>query len=81
MAEEQAYSDALTGLQNRRALEVVLSRLISSGVSFSLMQLHLDRFKNVNDTLGHAAGDHVLQKAAEVLQTVVRNEDAVIRLG
>ena len=81
MAEEQAYSDALTGLQNRRALEVVLSRLISSGVSFSLMQLDLDRFKNVNDTLGHAAGDHVLQKAAEVLQTVVRNEDAVIRLG
>jgi len=59
-AEEQAFTDTLTGLKNRRALNLVLARLSEAKVPFTVMQLDLDYFKAVNDTYGHAAGDHVL---------------------
>ncbi len=62
-AEEQAFTDMLTGLRNRRALDHVLDRLMQSEQDFALLHLDLDFFKQVNDTLGHAAGDHVLQEA------------------
>ena len=62
-AEEQALSDTLTGLRNRRAMEQRLSELVARGVPFGLMHVDLDYFKAVNDTFGHAAGDHVLQAA------------------
>lgn len=80
-AEEQAYTDTLTGLKNRRAMDFVLERMTRSKVPFALMHLDLDYFKSVNDTLGHAAGDTVLQKVAEVLSEETRGDDMVARVG
>lgn len=80
-AEEQAFTDTLTGLKNRRAMDHVLSRLIAQGKNFALMNLDLDYFKSVNDTLGHAAGDHVLQQAARIMVEETRDEDTVVRTG
>lgn len=80
-AEEQAFTDTLTGLKNRRAMDHILSRLLTAGSPFSLMHLDLDFFKSVNDTLGHAAGDHVLQEAARIMVAQIRERDTVARVG
>ena len=80
-AEEQAYTDTLTGLKNRRALDMVLTRLLDRRASFAVMQIDLDYFKAVNDTLGHAAGDHVLQNVARIMVDETRNDDLVARVG
>ncbi|WP_437436524.1 GGDEF domain-containing protein [Ruegeria arenilitoris] len=80
-AEEQAYTDTLTGLKNRRAMDHMLDQLIQSQSSFALMHLDLDFFKSVNDRLGHAAGDHVLQQAARIMMEETRSEDTVARIG
>jgi diguanylate cyclase (GGDEF)-like protein len=80
-AEEMAFSDALTGLRNRRVLTPKLAKLCSSATPFSLMHLDLDYFKAINDTLGHAAGDFVLQQVAHILQEELRRKDIVIRQG
>lgn len=80
-AERQAFTDALTGLANRRALDGVIDEAISSGRSFALMRIDLDFFKEVNDRLGHAAGDRVLEVVAERLRRTVRASDAVARVG
>ena len=56
LAEEQAHSDTLTGLRNRRSLERILDHLAKTNESVSLIQIDLDCFKSVNDTLVHAAG-------------------------
>lgn len=80
-AEEKAFTDTLTGLKNRRALDYVLGRLLEGEQDFALMQLDLDFFKAVNDTLGHAAGDHVLREVARILVEETRAEDTVARVG
>jgi diguanylate cyclase (GGDEF)-like protein len=80
-AEEQAYTDTLTGLKNRRGLEVILSRLLKQNASFAVMQIDLDYFKAVNDTLGHAAGDFVLQTVAQNMVAETREQDVVARVG
>lgn len=80
-AEAEAMSDTLTGLRNRRALDLVLHRLIARGSSFTLFHLDLDFFKAVNDTMGHAAGDHVLKQVAQILIEETRTEDTVARVG
>ncbi len=80
-AEEQALTDTLTRLCNRRALDLQLSALISQGVDFGLMHIDLDYFKQVNDQLGHAAGDHVLRAVAAVLLGQTRSSDTVARVG
>ena len=80
-AEEQAFTDTLTGLKNRRALDTVLNRLLASSKDFAVMQIDLDYFKAVNDTLGHAAGDHVLQAAARIMVEETRETDTVARVG
>lgn len=80
-AEEQAYTDTLTGLKNRRAMDHMLGHLISTGTSFALMHLDLDFFKSVNDQMGHAAGDFVLQQAANIMLEVTRDDDTVARVG
>lgn len=80
-AEEQAFTDTLTGLKNRRALDHVLGRLIAAGNPLSLMHVDLDFFKAVNDTLGHAAGDKVLLNVARVMIEATRPEDTVARVG
>lgn len=80
-AEEQAFTDTLTGLKNRRAMDHVLARKSGVGLYYSVMHIDLDFFKQVNDTLGHAAGDYVLQQVARVLVEETRSEDAVARVG
>jgi diguanylate cyclase (GGDEF)-like protein/PAS domain S-box-containing protein len=82
---ELAIRDSLTGLHNRRYLEDALDHAVArgarSGEPLSVVALDLDLFKEVNDTHGHAAGDRVLQRAAEVLRTNVRASDIVGRVG
>ena len=88
-AEEQlkraAVNDALTGLPNRNALaarlEHALMRVNRAGDRLALLFIDLDRFKKVNDTLGHAAGDEVLRQAAARIRACVREVDTVARLG
>ncbi|MGE4324881.1 MAG: diguanylate cyclase [Pseudodonghicola sp.] len=80
-AEEQAFTDTLTGLKNRRAMEHVMARKAGGGMPYALMHIDLDFFKQVNDTLGHAAGDYVLQQVARVLVEETRREDTVARAG
>ncbi|WP_147106766.1 GGDEF domain-containing protein [Tateyamaria sp. syn59] len=80
-AEEQAFTDTLTGLKNRRAMDHVVARHVDWGTRFGLMQIDLDWFKAVNDTLGHAAGDHVLQTVARVMVEETRDSDTVARVG
>ena len=80
-AEEQAFTDTLTGLKNRRAMDHVLARHVECGTRFGLMQIDLDWFKAVNDTLGHAAGDYVLQNVARIMVEETRDSDTVARVG
>ncbi|MBK1887309.1 diguanylate cyclase domain-containing protein [Marinobacter sp. DY40_1A1] len=80
-----AYQDILTGLPNRRALDDRLSLAIALSRRHSrylgLMFLDLDHFKEVNDTLGHDAGDSLLKEIATRLQHCVRETDTVARMG
>lgn len=80
-AEEQALTDTLTGLRNRRALDLAMAQVLLRGTPFGLMHIDLDYFKAVNDTLGHAAGDHVLREVAQVLRGQTRGGDTVARVG
>lgn len=80
-AEEQAYTDTLTGLKNRRALDQILESLIAANTAFAVMHIDLDYFKAVNDTLGHAAGDHVLQVVSDAMVEETRASDTVARVG
>jgi diguanylate cyclase (GGDEF)-like protein/PAS domain S-box-containing protein len=77
--------DALTDLPNRRSfqshLQAATLRAMESGEMVGLLLLDLDHFKHVNDTLGHLAGDHVLQTFARRLKACVRTTDLVARLG
>lgn len=82
--ERMANYDHLTGLLNRTfftdRLNVALSRVNRHGI-VATMFLDLDKFKIINDTLGHHIGDKVLQEVATRLQTTVRDEDSIARLG
>ncbi|MCB2030358.1 MAG: diguanylate cyclase, partial [Rhodoferax sp.] len=75
--------DALTGLVNRAAFETLLTEATAQAESepFCALFIDLDRFKQVNDTGGHAAGDAVLRDIAERLTAQVRKSDTVARLG
>src|SRR5690606_3475500 len=73
--------DPLTGLRNRRACDSVLARLCRDGEAFALLHMDLDRFKAVNDRLGHAAGDHVLVHVAGVMKAASRADDCLARVG
>jgi diguanylate cyclase (GGDEF)-like protein/PAS domain S-box-containing protein len=81
----QATHDALTGLVNRREFERRLQEAIESGTrgdgQHVLCCLDLDRFKLVNDTSGHLAGDSMLREVAKLLRDAVRDSDTVARLG
>lgn len=80
-AEERALTDQLTGLRNRRALDLQLRGLIAQGTEFGLMHVDLDFFKQVNDTHGHAAGDHVLREVSRILREQTRASDLAARVG
>lgn len=83
--EYKAITDALTGVFNRAGWMAHLSRLDEmaqkQGCDLGLLMLDLDYLKVVNDTRGHAAGDDLLCRAVKAIQTVVRREDYVGRLG
>jgi len=83
--EYNALHDSLTGLPNRRYLDDVLAshiaKFASEGERAGLLHLDLDRFKQINDTLGHAAGDAMLVHAARVLRANLRFGDFVARVG
>jgi diguanylate cyclase (GGDEF)-like protein/PAS domain S-box-containing protein len=87
-AEQMAYLahyDSLTGLPNRALFHQRLSHALNiaerPGRSLEILFLDLDRFKEINDTLGHATGDLVLKETAERLQGILRESDTVARLG
>jgi len=83
--EHQALHDPLTDMPNRKLFNNQIQHLISSSSStnqkFILIISDLDRFKEINDTLGHHIGDIVLQKVGERLQETLRSNDMVARLG
>jgi diguanylate cyclase (GGDEF)-like protein len=82
--ERLAQIDSLTGLRNRFALKSTLDQLLELGGganSASLLWIDLDRFKEVNDTLGHPVGDQLLRAVAERLQVVVGERDCLARFG
>ncbi|MCK5229249.1 MAG: GGDEF domain-containing protein [Desulfobulbaceae bacterium] len=80
-----ASKDALTGLKNRRVFEERIGPMLESAKrhnhSICLVCMDLDRFKQINDTLGHAEGDEVLKKIARTLSSMVRSEDLLVRMG
>ena len=80
-----AQHDALTDLPNRILLNDRMTQAIAlahrHGKQFALMFLDLDRFKEINDSLGHAVGDQLLQSVAKRLEAAVRGSDTVCRLG
>lgn len=80
-AEEEALTDPLTGLRNRRAVDLLLERLCAAHAGIGLLQLDLDYFKSVNDTLGHAAGDEVLERVGRILDEETRVDDCAARIG
>ncbi len=83
--EKLAYYDPLTGLANRalfqRELNDTLTRCGRTGTQAVLLLLDLDRFKEVNDSLGHAAGDELLAKVAHLISRVVTSRHFLCRLG
>jgi diguanylate cyclase (GGDEF)-like protein len=81
-ASALALLDKLTGLRNRHAIDRTLEDHVRWSIDpFGLMHLDLDFFKAVNDSLGHAAGDHVLREVAQILRREVRSDDMVARIG
>lgn len=83
--EHNSLHDSLTGLPNRRYLDDILKRHATrcalNGRQLALLHIDLDRFKQINDTLGHAAGDAMLRHASDVLKANIRPEDFVARIG
>jgi len=82
---EQASRDSLTGLVNRRVFDeriiAIMARAKRHSHPISLACLDLDKFKQINDTYGHAVGDLVLQKAARVMEHMIRSCDVLARIG
>jgi len=83
--EHVAMHDHLTGLPNRRYLDQVLeawsAECRAAGSRLAILHIDLDRFKQINDTLGHRAGDVMLRHTAEVLKESVDSQDFVARIG
>ena len=81
----KAETDSLTGLLNRESFLEVLSENLQisarSGALLSVLMMDLDKFKTINDTYGHIAGDRVLIAFSELLKTTLRHEDAIARIG
>lgn len=81
----RAAHDTLTGLYNRREFERHLNRALeearAGSAPFGLIYMDLDGFKEVNDAVGHLAGDQLLASVAEAMSTVMRQEDVLARIG
>jgi diguanylate cyclase (GGDEF)-like protein/PAS domain S-box-containing protein len=85
LLEHRAHHDMLTGLPNRLAFRSSLERAVEgvgrSVMPFGVLLIDLDRFKEINDTMGHAYGDQALQQVGPRLNEVLRNGDVLARLG
>ena len=83
--ESLALTDPLTGLLNRRGFDREMERALATARRHRdvgvLIYIDLDGFKSINDTLGHAAGDEVLKRVAQILSENVREADRIARLG
>ena len=77
----QASTDGLTGLTNRRRLEVEIRELLRTGTPFALAVADLDKFKQINDTYGHEAGDRVLRFFSQIAGAGLRDGDLFARWG
>ncbi len=84
-AEKQSLTDALTQLYNRRSMDNLLQREVAlaerHGHPLSLVMIDMDHFKEINDTHGHAAGDHVLRAFADCVRITLRRTDLAFRYG
>lgn len=82
---ERASNDSLTGLSNRRVFDERIYGMIESAKRYnnplSMISMDLDKFKEINDNLGHQAGDEVLKSVAHVFKQAVRSTDLLIRMG
>lgn len=82
---EVAQTDSLTGLANRSffmlRLEMAARELVAGGGCFNVFMIDLDHFKEINDTLGHGAGDSLLREAADRLKASLHDQDLLARLG
>lgn len=85
LVEHMAFYDHLTGLPNRRLLKQTVEDMIESRKKsqhpFALLYMDLDRFKNINDSMGHYVGDQLLKAVGARLQTLIRQNDLVGRLS
>lgn len=79
--QQQALTDPLTGFRNRRAAEELVRGLRVRQVAYALVVCDLDRFKMLNDTHGHAAGDNALRLFADTVRSVLRADDIAARWG
>ncbi|MCI0481554.1 MAG: GGDEF domain-containing protein, partial [Candidatus Dadabacteria bacterium] len=83
--KRQAVTDPLTGLYNRRSFTKALGRLVEHADRYdepiSLLMVDIDRFKAINDTYGHAAGDDVIRAVADIIRSSIRKVDAAARIG
>lgn len=84
-AQRRSVTDPLTQLYNRLSMEQMLGREVAlaerHNLPFSLVMLDLDKFKRINDTHGHAAGDHLLKALADCIRMTLRKTDLAFRLG
>jgi diguanylate cyclase (GGDEF)-like protein len=84
-AEKQSMTDGLTGLFNRRSLDALLQREVALAErnrhALSLVMIDMDQFKTINDTFGHAAGDHMLKAFADCVRITLRKTDLAFRYG
>ncbi len=83
-AREEAVTDALTGLANRKGFDQALATLLkeaATGSSLSLVMFDIDHFKKINDTHGHLFGDRVIHTVAQILKANVKGRDVVSRFG
>ncbi len=84
-AEKQSMTDALTGLYNRRSFDSLMQREVALAERhhhpLSLVMIDMDRFKHINDTHGHAAGDHLLRSFADCVRITLRKTDLAFRHG
>jgi diguanylate cyclase (GGDEF)-like protein len=83
--KSEATTDGLTGLANRRGFTLFIShafdQAVRSGQPLSLLFMDIDKFKSINDTYGHQAGDTVLERIAEVVKSIVKEPDLAARYG
>lgn len=77
----EVQTDPLTGLHNRRGLDMAIELWRSQQLPFAAVELDIDHFKKVNDTYGHDIGDKVLQRLAQLMRDCSREEDVLCRIG